>query len=366
MPGCELIPNTTPSTQNNETDEQGFYKEYIPDNTRVRLMRVMEEMTPILRQEQIIQLARTLGNVFNNTECVPCKQASNPTKHNQFIIKEFLSTKRIEGCSPRTIEIYERGITEISNWMEKQDKILIDMDSPDMRDFIAYKIEQGVGNATCDNYRRFASSFFRWARNEHYTTFNPVDAVKPVKRIKRLKKPLKQIEVHKIREHCNSTRDRAIVELLLSSGIRVAELHGMKKSDVDYANLEFKVIGKGNKERTCYFNDVTKLWLQRYLEERGDDTCPFLWVQTKTYHGKRKQFGIHGIERMIRDTGRRAGVDKVHPHRFRHTFATTALNKGIPIEQVQQLLGHEKLDTTMIYAKVAKEDVKFNHRKLMN
>lgn len=376
MTGYELITPTptTPNINNNgnelstnkETDDNGYYKEYIPDNTRVRLLEVMQEMTPHLKQEQIILLAKTLSHIFNNIECIPCQRSGDPKKHNSYIIKEFLTSKRVEGCSPRTIEAYGGNLKEIAEFQEKKGALLVDMETQDMRDFIAMKMENGVGPVTCDTSRRIASTFFRWARNEHYTTFSPVDAVKPVKRKKKLKEPFKQIDLLRIRNNCQRVRDRAIVELLLCSGIRVSELHNMKISDVDFHNMEFKVLGKGNKERVCYLNDVAVHYIKEYLRERGEDNCPYLWVQVKRYNGEARQWGIHGIERMIRDTGKRAGVDKCYPHRFRHTFATNALNKGIPIEQVQILLGHEKLDTTMIYAKVAREDVKFNHHKLLN
>ena len=376
MTGYELITPThnTPPINNNgnelstnkETDDNGYYKEYMPDNTRVRLLEVMQEMTPHLKQEQIILLAKTLSHIFNNIECIPCKRSADPKKNNKFLIQEFIKTKRVEGRSPRTLYVYERDLLDLSKFLEKRNMLLIDMEAQDMRDFIEMKMNKGNCATTCDNYRRNASSFFRWARAEHYTSFSPVDAVSPVKRVKKIKKPFTNLDILKLREACECTRDRALMELFLSSGIRVREAHNLKIEDVDFEALEFTVLGKGNKERVCYFNEVTRTWIQRWLKERGEDNCPYLFVQKKVYkNGGRKQWGIHGMERMIRDMGKRVGV-KAHPHKFRHTFATNALNKGIPIEQVQQLLGHERLDTTLIYAKVAREDVKFNHHKLLN
>ena len=350
----------------NATDENGYLLNYLPDNTKVRLTRVMEEVTPHLTQNQIIILAKSLGKVFNNTECVPCKIAGNPTKQNKFLIDEFIKSKKVEGRSTHTLYVYKRDLIALSKFLQERGVSLINMEAQDMRDYLQMKMDTGSNATTCDNYRRNASSFFRWARREHYTSFSPVDAVAPVKRVKKIKKSFSQLDLLKLREACRCTRDRAIMELFLSSGIRVRELHNMKIEDVDFHNNEFIVLGKGNKERVCYFNEVTHTWIRRWLDERGQDDCPYLWIGLKIRHGKHVQFGIHGIERMIRDTGRIAGVPDTHPHRFRHTFATTALNKGIPIEQVQQLLGHERLDTTMIYAKVARDDVKHNHRKLMN
>lgn len=321
----------------------------------------MEEMTPHLKQDQIIQLAMTLSTNFNNKEVISCKQAVNPKKHNQFLIDEFIKSKQVEGRSQRTLDIYKRTLDMISDFLKKRDKLLEDMTTQDFREFLQYKMDAGSNNTTCDNLRRNASSFYAWAMNEHYTTFNPIVAIAPVKRARRKHKSFTDKELLKIREACNCLRDRAMIELFISSGIRVGEMTNILIEDVDLENYEFNVIGKGDKERTCYFNEITKVYIQRYLEERGEDTSPYLWKSKRS-----DRFGIHGIERMVRETGKRAGVKKVHPHRFRHTFATNALSKGIPVEQVQVLLGHEKLDTTTIYAQVSRDDVKYNHHKLMN
>jgi site-specific recombinase XerD len=375
MTGYELITPTptTPNINNNgnelstnkETDDNGYYKEYLPDNTRVRLIQVIQEMTPHLKQEQIITLAKTLSRIFNNIECTPCQRSGDPRKHNEFLINKFLSTKRIEGRSKRTLEYYEKTLRKLAKFLEQKGMLLVDMDTEDFREYLSMKMDEGCSGMTCDNIRRNASSFYRWARAEHYTTFSPIDAVAPVKRKKKVKQPFTQLQILKLREECTCTRDRAIIELLLCSGIRVGELCPINIRDMDFQNMEFKVLGKGNKERICYLNEVARTWIERYLEERRQDDNPYLWVSKQT-KDKGKHIGVHGVERRIRDMGKRANIIPCTPHMFRHTFATNALNKGIPIEQVQQLLGHEKLDTTMIYAKVAREDVKFNHHKLLN
>lgn len=356
-------------TEETSTDEQGYYKEYIPHNTKMRLMAVMEEMSPILTQDQIITLAKILGKVFNNTECIPYKQKGDNQKFDQHIIHDFLKTKQTEGCSPNTITYYKNELSRSMEYMNKQGKSLVDCEARDLRDYIGYKLDSGMTTTGCDNIRRIWSSFFKWARGEHYTTFVPTDNMKALKRNYRVKKPLTNIEVNKIKDACNNIRDRAIIELFLSSGIRVGEMENLKIRDIDFQAMEFTVTGKGNKQRICYFNDVTRMYLSNYLEARGDDNIPWLWIRWSHYDKPlkpRKKVGKTGIEIMVRSTGKRAGVEKVHPHRFRHTFATRALDKGIPLEQVQVLLGHEQLDTTLIYAKVAREDVKYQHRKLMN
>jgi len=218
---------------------------------------------------------------------------------------------------------------------------------------------------TQDNVRRILNSFYSWAVGRRYVLFNPLTPIKPTKNKKyRVKKPFTNTDIIKMRDHTKTVRDRAIIELLLSSGIRVAELVGLNKEDINWAEKEFTVIGKGNKQRFAYFSEQAGFYIQKYLNGRTDNN-PALFVTRRNHQWQR--LGITGVETMVRSLGERSGVTgRAHPHRFRHTFATNALNKGVPLEQVQQLLGHEQLDTTLIYAKVAREDVKYNHKKLMN
>jgi len=250
--------------------------------------------------------------------------------------------------------------------MEFVDKHLDDVVTEDCERYFMHGLtkEKPWTPTTQDNVRRILNSFYVWAVGRRYILFNPVAPIKPTKNKKyRVKKPFTNTDIIKMRDHTKTVRDRAIIELLLSSGIRVSELVGLNKEDINWAEKEFTVIGKGNKQRFAYFSEQAGFYIQKYLEGRTDNNEALFVTNNSPYD----RFGKTGVETFVRELGKNAGVTgRAHPHRFRHTFATNALNKGVPLEQVQQLLGHEQLDTTLIYAKVAREDVKYNHKKLMN
>lgn len=277
------------------------------------------------------------------------------------IIKKYLVAKSIEGCTERTIENYGREAVHFSRFVGKS---LLHVTQNDVRDYLSYsKNECGNSDVTLNNKRRYLSSLFGWMMDEELIGRNPISNVKAVRCEKRKKKPFTETDLEKIRNACTNDRDRAIIELLDSSGMRVGELVGLKVLDVDIDARECTVFGKGRKERTCYMSDVAAMYIKRYLDGRGIDS-EYLFAPLIKTNGERKMT-VSSVECMVRKIGERAGVEKCHPHRFRRTMATRNLNRGMPIEEVKELLGHEELDTTLIYASSSKELVKTNARRLM-
>ena len=275
------------------------------------------------------------------------------------ILKSFLLAKKFEGCSVETLKGY---FNVLFNFIQYIDVSLIDVKSDDIRKYLVYYQEtHNVKPITVESMRRVLLSFYTWLFNEEYIVKNPVAKIKKIKVQKTIKKPFTDEELEKIKDACNCYRDLALVEFLYSSGIRVSELCALDIGDMDFSNRETVVYGKGGKERVVYFDAKTKLHLQRYINLRTD-TNPALFVRRK-YPFARIDKG--GIEFILKELGEKAEVNDVHPHRFRRTFATNLLDKGVPIEQVQILLGHSKIDTTLIYASINQQSVKLNHSKYM-
>lgn len=335
---------------------------YIHENTKYYLNTVIKEITPILSQTQLIELVKTLCEAFDCVECIKQEHKGDYKKRNNFLLQEFHNTKMAESCSKKTLSYYK---LTLERFIEYVDKHLEDVTTEDCERYLMHGVsEREWSPTTQDNVRRILNTFYEWAVSRRYIIYNPVSPIKPTKNKRyRVKKPFTNEDLIKMRDNCENIRDRAIMELFLSSGIRVAELSRLDKEDFNWMEKEFTVIGKGNKQRIAYFNEQAGYYLQKYIESRNDKN-PAMFV---TLNAPFTRLGVTGIETVIRLLGQKAGVTgRAHPHRFRHTFATNALNKGVPLEQVQQLLGHEQLDTTLIYAKVAREDVKYNHKKLMN
>lgn len=275
------------------------------------------------------------------------------------VLKEFLMSKKFEGCSSRTLRMY---YDTLFNFMISLDdeKTIFDVRSADIRTYlINYQETHEISNLTVDNMRRVFSSFYNWLETEDYAIKNPVNKIKRIKTDKIIKRPFSDEELESIKDACKNYRELALIEFLYSTGVRVSELCGLDISDLDFNSREGTVFGKGNKERTIYFDAKTKIHLIRYIGTRVDNN-PALFV-TKKYPFQRLEKS--GVESIVRDIGKRAGIEKCHPHRFRRTFATNMLDKGVPIEQVQVLLGHTKIDTTLIYANVNHQSVKLNHAK---
>ena len=286
------------------------------------------------------------------------KENACENKSNLDLISDFIDAKRVEGCSERTLKEYKNSAIKLINYYEE--KTLRKITTDDVRNFLMnYQGINNCSNTTIDNYRRNLSSFFAWLEAEDYILKSPMLRIHKIKTKKVVKKIISDEDIEILRDNCKGKRDLAIIDLLYSTGIRVGELVNLNKDSVDLENRECIVVGKGNKERTVYFDAKTKLHLMNYLSTRKDNNIALFVSLDKPYD----RLNISGVEVRLRKLGRSLGLEKVHPHKFRRTMATRAIDKGMPIEQVQQLLGHNQIDTTMCYAKVMDENVKYAHRK---
>lgn len=277
--------------------------------------------------------------------------------YNKKIIKSFLQTKKIEGCTEDTL-IYYNDILDIFN--RNVTKKFDDIDASDIRDFILdYQGEHNIKNQSMDNTRRVLSSFFSFMDNEEYIIRNPMNKVHKIKCEKQIKKPFSDEEIILIQDACKNCRERAIIDFLNYTGVRVSELCKLNIDDIDFIAREGVVKGKGQKERVIYLNAVVKIHLLEYLDFREDDNNALFVSQRSPY----KRLTKSGVEYLVSKVGKRAGVKNCHPHRFRRSLATRLIDRGVPIEQVQSILGHNKIDTTLIYAKVNENNVKLSHQK---
>lgn len=314
-----------------------------------------------LNESQISELNHALESVLNDFEVI--KKDKNLTidesKENHDLVVNFLSAKQIEGCSERTIAYYKTTIFKMLGSINlKIENITTD----DLRKYLSdYKDQTTASKSTIDNIRRVLSSFFSWLEDEDYILKNPVRRIHKIKTRKVVKEVLSDENFEILRDNCSNIRDLAMIELLASTGIRVGELVNLNIDDVLFNERECVVLGKGDSERIVYFDAKTKIHLQKYLASRKDHN-PALFVSFKKPYNR---LGINGVERRIRELGREANIKKVHPHKFRRTMATNAIDKGMPIEQVQKLLGHVQIDTTMQYAMVNQSNVKIAHRKFI-
>ena len=271
----------------------------------------------------------------------------------------FLSAKQVEGCSEKTITYYKSTIEKM---LMKTKKQVYNINTDDLRKYLFdHKNERNSSKTTIDNIRRIFSSFFSWLEDEDYIIKNPVRRIHRVKTGRVVKEVLTDENLEVLRDECEEIRDLAMVELLTSTGIRVGELVRLNIEDIDFYERECVVFGKGESERVVYFDARTKIHLMEYLQSRTDDN-PALFVSLNSPHDR---LGISGIETRLRDLGNKCNIDRVHPHKFRRTMATNAIDKGMPIEQVQKLLGHVQIDTTMQYAMVNQSNVKLAHRKFI-
>lgn len=297
-------------------------------------------------------LNRCLGNVEINTK--PIEICEYP---NDELIKKFISAKEIEGCSKRTTKYYESTLMKMNS---KMDKGITHMTTDDLRSYLTdYQKVNNCSKASVDNVRRNLSSFFSWLEEENYILKSPMKRIHKIKTDKVIKETYSDETLELLRDNCNCLRDLAIIDILASTGMRVGELVKLNINDIDFENRECVVFGKGNKERPVYFDARTKIHLKNYLNSRTDSNQA-LFVSLDEPH---ERLNISGVEIRLRQLGKRLGISKVHPHKFRRTVATKAIDKGMPIEQVQSLLGHSQIDTTMHYAMVNQNNVKESHRK---
>ena len=277
----------------------------------------------------------------------------------QNYLQEFLDVKALEGCSKATIENYKFNLNKFLLGVGKDP---IEIATQDIRKYLAdYKRERGVSNTTLDNMRRVFQSFFTWMHREGYIIKDPCAAVNKIRADKVIKNPYSDEEMELMREAAKNLREKAIIEVLYSTGMRIGELEKLNKDDIDFVNGKAIVFGKGAKEREVYFNVKAQLALKKYLENRND-TNEALFVGLQSPYNRLK---VSTYEKILRELGDRCGVH-CHPHRFRRTCATILLNKGMPIQEVSKVLGHAKLETTMIYCEIDQQSVATNHKKYMN
>ena len=273
------------------------------------------------------------------------------------MVELFLSAKRIEGCSEKSLKYYESTIIALLDAVGKSVKYI---DTEDIRSYLTeYQARKQSSKVTIDNIRRILSSFFSWLEDEDYILKSPVRRIHKVKTGTSIKETYTDEALELMRDNCTELRDLAIIDMLASTGMRVGEMVLLNRGDIDFHERECVVFGKGDKERIVYFDARTKIHLQNYLDSRDDDN-PALFVSLQKPY---RRLQISGIEVRLRQYGKLLGITKVHPHKFRRTLATMAIDKGMPIEQLQQLLGHRRIDTTLQYAMVKQSNVKIAHRK---
>ena len=292
-------------------------------------------------------------------ECLNEEEQKNNENDSLNLIKLFLAAKRVEGCSEKTIRYYDSTIRNILKAINKEVK---QVNTDDLRMYLdEYQFKSGASKVTIDNIRRILSSFFAWLEDEDYIAKSPVRRIHKVKTCKTVKETYSDESLELMRDHSECVRDLAIIDMLASTGIRVGELVRLNITDIDFENRECVVLGKGNKQRRVYFDARTKIHLQRYLKSRTDDNEALFVSLQKPFN----RLLISGVEIRLRELGRKLELNKVHPHKFRRTLATMAIDKGMPIEQVQQLLGHQSVDTTLQYAMVNQNNVKLSHHKFI-
>ena len=316
---------------------------------------VIQSMLSYLNNAQCEKLQEVLQYALVKYELKETEQQESNSEQNY--VELFLSAKRIEGCSEKSLKYYKATIEMMIVTVGKNIKHI---ETEDIRRYLTeYQKNKKSSKVTIDNIRRILSRFFSWLEDEDYILKRPVRRIHKVKTVTNIKETYSDEALELMRDNCTELRDLAIIDMLASTGIRVGEMVLLNRNDIDFNERECIVFGKGSKERVVYFDARTKIHLQNYLENRTDDN-PALFVSLKAPH-KRLQIG--GIETRLREFGKQLGLHKVHPHKFRRTLATMAIDKGMPIEQLQQLLGHRKIDTTLQYAMVKQSNVKIAHRK---
>ena len=305
-------------------------------------------MLPFLDNGQLKQLHRVLAEVIYEEKT---------SKTSEECLEGFIAAKKVEGCSEKTLSYYNATVSAMLN---RVGKTPLQITTDDLRDYLThYQEDNKSSKTTIDNIRRILSSFFAWLEDEDIIIKSPVRRIHKVKTIVSIKETYSDEELEQMRDNCFELRDLAIIDMLASTGMRIGEMVLLNKSDINFTERECVVFGKGSKERIVYFDARTKIHLQNYLASRFDDN-PALFVSIKSPYSRLK---INGIEARLKTLGRSLGISRVHPHKFRRTLATMAIDKGMPIEQLQRLLGHQRIDTTLQYAMVKQSNVKIAHKK---
>lgn len=320
------------------------------------ITKVMQQMQVHLDNAQMQQLKSVLERALFGCE-ITVQTENEKTNDNPRLIEAFVAAKRIEGCSEKTLKYYR---TTIETMITSIGKGVCHIQTEDLRSYLTdYQSKHQSGRVTIDNIRRILSSFFSWLEDEDYILKSPVRRIHKVKTVTNVKETYTDEDLEKMRDSCSELRDLAMIDMLASTGMRIGEMVLLNKADINFNERECVVFGKGDKERMVYFDARTKIHLQNYIDNRTDEN-PALFVTLRSPNDRIK---IGGIESRLREMGKQLGIQKVHPHKFRRTLATMAIDKGMPIEQLQQLLGHKRIDTTLQYAMVKQSNVKLAHKK---
>ena len=318
---------------------------------------IMQGMLGSLNNVQLERLKEVLEHAFFNKQISESHEETDSSPANEKLLEGFISAKRIEGCSEKSLTYYRTTIETMTDKVKKNVREIV---TDDLRTYLTeYQQEKGSSKVTIDNIRRILSSFFSWLEDEDYILKSPARRIHKVKAAQIIKETYTDEALEKMRDHCETPRDLALIDMLASTGMRVGELVLLNRDDINFEERECVVFGKGSKERMVYFDVRTKIHLQNYIHDRTDDN-PALFVTLRAPHSR---LTICGVESRLRELGKRLEIHKVHPHKFRRTLATIAIDKGMPIEQLQKLLGHKRIDTTLQYAMVKQSNVKLAHRK---
>ena len=360
----ELLPLLMNGQVSVNSDLAASYIIYKDKNIRIMKENIIQAIVAKMQRDldcrQMARLKAVLASELHNVEIIEKSDCTTQqTQENEHLLNSFISAKKIEGCSDKTLTYYRNTIERL---LVTLSLAIGHITTTDIRSYLSdYQEEHQSSKVTIDNMRRIFSSFFAWLEDEDYIAKSPVRRIHKVKTDSLVKEVLSDEQLEQLRDSCTNKRDLAIIDILSSTGIRVGELAKLNREDIDFHERQCVVFGKGNKERVVYFNARTKLHLQQYLNERTDDD-PALFVSLNSPHTR---LTISGVEVRLRKMGQSLSMSKVHPHKFRRTLATMAIDKGMPIEQVQRLLGHVRIDTTLHYAIVNQNNVKLAHKKYL-
>ncbi|MEY8339587.1 tyrosine-type recombinase/integrase [Lachnospiraceae bacterium 62-35] len=326
------------------------------------LERIVNEMSPHLDQSQLEHLSNILYINFRGMEVQEqCTELTDKgIDGDEAKIRMFVASKKAVNRQDNTLKQYTREICSMLDFIGKR---LEDITGMDLRYYYGVMRERrGIKMSTMQTRLHYLSSFWDFLITEEMVHTNPVKKVGLLKLEKIIKKPFSAEELEAIRVNCTTLRDRALVEFLYSTGVRVSELVSLNVGDIEMGKQELIVYGKGSRERKTYLTEGAGFYLRRYLQIRTEESLKDkpLFATLGRPHNR---LTVAGVQYMLRELGRRSGVEHVHPHRFRRTIATDLLSRGMPIEQVKEFLGHEKLDTTMIYCTVKEENVHASHKK---
>ena len=330
------------------------------------LQAVIQAMTPSLRPDQLDELENVLYIQFHGVQVIEEKyELVASVNGNEAKINAFIGSKHTTGRKMNTLKQYS---TEIHKMLQFLGKKIEDVTTMDLRYYYSISRQNGIAMSTMQTRLHYLSSFWDFLNVEGMVADNPVRRIGSLMLERTIKKPFSQEELEALRVNCGSLRDRALMEFLYSTGVRVSELVALNVQDIEMGKQELIVYGKGSKERRVYLTDNAKFYLKRYLRERSNQagiTMEDLGKQPLfvTLDRPFNRLTVAGVQYMLRQLGNRAGVAQVHPHRFRRTIATDLLSRGMPVEQVKEYLGHEKLDTTMIYCTVKEQNVRESFRK---